>query len=719
MAKRVVFAVAILVGAFLIFLVQPMVGKRILPWFGGSPGVWSVCLAFYQLALFAGYAYAHALIRWVPARLQLVIHGALFVAAALSLPVLPGDGWKPFGSADASRSILSMLTANVALPFVFLAATGPLVQAWFARAFPTRSPYVLYALSNLGSLAALVLYPLAVEPLLSLTQSGRLFSFGFGITGPMVLLCALMATREAHEPAVSAPATAEAEQAAPGRATMVLWVALAACAVMLLNSITSMLCLDIASVPFLWILPLALYLISLIVCFGMPAAYNRWVFAILGLAAAMLVLLRPASSLMPDALRFPFADRLEVSIAAFGILLFAACMGLHGEMVRLRPPTRWLTLYYLCVSAGGGIGGTVSGIVAPRVFSDYYELPLAVILWWLLLLAATKVEPDPTSIRPPFGFGLRAFAVVSTALVVFAGAQSLRDLPDVKHRERTFFGVLRVVEKGSKQSGDLNRVLMNGTTIHGYQATREPRRPTSYYGVAGGIGIALRRRPPEQEARVGVVGLGIGTLAAYGRPGDQFRFYEIDPGVVQLAKDLRYFTYLVDTQAQVDLVEGDARLAIAEEIARGDEKLDILVVDAFSSDAIPVHLLTNEAIALYRERLREDGLIAIHASNRHFDLKPIAFRIAREQNLAGLIAKNEMALELATTKSQWIFLSANPDRIDRLEDTIEQERLRLKLDASTLATERPDSDAIGRVPLWTDDFSNLIGVLDWRERRSS
>jgi spermidine synthase len=606
-----------------------------------------------------------------------------------------------------------MLTINVALPFVFLAATGPLVQAWFARAFPARSPYALYALSNLGSLAALVLYPIAFEPLLSLTQSGRIFSLGFGIVGPLVLVCGLVAAREPHGLTVSRSTAAIAEQPAPGRATIAMWVLLAACAVVLLNSITSKLCLDIASVPFLWLLPLALYLISLIVCFGMPAAYHRWLFAMLGLAAAMVILMRPVSSLMPNALEIIFAGRLGFTILIYGVLLFATCMSLHGELVRLRPPTGSLTLYYLCISGGGALGGSLSGLVAPRVFSDYYELPLGVILWWVLFLVAMKLDRDPAASGRTLGLHSRAFAGVSTALVVFAGAQSLRDLPDVKHRERTFFGVLRVIEKGSKKSNDLHTVLMNGTTIHGYQTKRSPRRPTSYYGVAGGIGIALRMRPPEDDTRVGVVGLGIGTLAAYGRSGDRFRFYEIDPGVIRLARDLRYFSFLVDTEAEIEVVEGDARIAIAEEVARGDEKLDVLVVDAFSSDAIPVHLLTNEAIALYRKRLGEGGLIAIHVSNRHFDLTPIAFRIAREQKLAGLSVRNDLNLALDTTVSQWVFLSADSGRIDRLENAVQQDRSMLRLDESALATERPDPDAILTTPLWTDDYSNLIGVLNW------
>ena len=383
---QLLFVGTIFASAFLIFLVQPVVGKRILPWFGGAPGVWTLCLAFYQATLFLGYAYAHLLIRYTRPSLQLIIHGLFFTAAVLTLPVLPGDAWKPDALGEPSTSILVILSVNVALPFFVLAATGPLIQAWFARRYADRSPYPLYAVSNVGSLLALIAYPILIEPRLSLFSTGSLWSIAFSVTGVAVLGCAALALRN-RAGAVTGAASSLQSTHAPQPARLALWFLLAGAAVVVLMGVTNQLCLDLASVPFLWILPLVAYLTSFILCFGSERAYQRAPYIALAGVAFLFCygvpLWRP---FVPISFYALFASA-PAQIALHCLLLFTSCMVLHGELYRLRPAAHSLTTFYLCVSGGGALGGILVGIVAPRIFDGYYELPLGLALAWLLLLA--------------------------------------------------------------------------------------------------------------------------------------------------------------------------------------------------------------------------------------------------------------------------------------------------------------------------------------------
>jgi len=699
------FVATTFASAFLIFLVQPLVAKRIVPWFGGVPAVWSLCLAFYQTTLFAGYAYAYLLIARANPRVQLLLHAAAVGAAVFVLPVLPGDAWRPDGSGDPSAKIVAMLVANVALPFFVLAATGPLVAVWFSRRYPGRSPYPLYAVSNLGSLVALVVYPFALEPRLPLSTTGGLWSGAFAATGVAVIACAALASRSG----VSASDPAADSQGAAPASRIALWVLLPACAVVLLMGITNYLCLDVASVPFLWIVPLAIYLATLILCFGAPRLYRRIPFALLAavaFAAEPLLRRLGLGAATVDAL----GGLVQFSIAEYGLLLLACCMVLHGEMYRLRPPARSLTAFYLCTSGGGALGGLAVGLVAPRVFDGFYELPIGLALAVLLLLASCHDD-----VR---GFLSRGAPTWRWALVVpavatglgYAGMQTFQHPRYVLHQERSFFGVLRVEMQKSPEFEA--RALLHGSTQHGVQVVGSETKPTSYYGIHTGIGIALARPEPASPARIGVVGLGAGTLATYGRAGDHIEFFEIDPAVIRLSRDAGYFSFLKQSAAEVEVVLGDGRISLARERERNAPRFDYLIIDAYSSDAVPLHLLTREAIALYLDSLQPDGLLAIHTSSRHFDLLPVLSRLAEEAHVYTVSIESVAAAKSFSGASSWVFLARDAARIDALAHAAEQRRRALGLEtASRPAVRRATPEQLAVAPLWTDDYSDLYRAL--------
>ncbi len=702
------FASASFASAFLIFVVQPLVGKRILPWFGGVPAVWMLCLAFYQVALFAGYAWAHALVRLVRPRLQLVLHALVFAGALVALPVLPDDSWKPHGAVDPSGAILAMLLANVAPPFLVLAATGPLLQAWFARTLPGRSPYPLYAVSNLGSLLALVGYPFLIESRLPVSVSGRAWSVAFVVTGLSVLACAALARR--GEPPIEVAVETEPRPQATA-SVVALWLLLPACAVMLLMGVTNALCLDVASVPFLWILPLAVYLASFILCFRSERSPSRaplvWC-TVLVLAAQYVLRVAGSGSGVAAVL----AESIQLQAALFCLFLFGACMVLHGELHRLRPLPRDLTRFYLCLAGGGALGGLFVGLLSPRIFNDYYELQIGVALGALLFLAACWHDPQGwLQRRGPRWRWVVTSVVAALFLSDFLIGVTTRP-PELVYQERGFFGVLRVREVG--EGATQQRQLLNGSTMHGVQFTQRglALHPTAYFGVLTGIGLALTSRPPGVTTNIGIVGLGIGTLAAYGRPGDRIRFYEIDPAVVRLAQDERYFSFLAHSRARVEIIPGDARISLEAEAERdARDPFDLLVLDAFTSDSIPVHLLTREAFENYLGSLRPDGLIAVHVSNRNFDLEPILARVGREVGLQTLAITVETYARLLSGGSTWVFLSRDPDRLEALAQFANARRRELGLGPNAIVLRKPAPEIVSRAPLWTDDYVDLLGAL--------
>lgn len=700
------FVVAIFASAFLIFGVQPMVGKHILPWFGGVPSVWMTCLAFFQTGLFLGYLYAYVLAGRVPLAAQPLVHAGLWLVALLALPVLPGAAWKPDPGADSTLQILAMLSAKVALPFVLLAATGPLLQAWYARAFPGRSPYALYAVSNLGSLLGLLAFPFLAEPNLALSQQGRIWSWSFAATGLLVLGASLLAARSGSG-ARSEASGAEREALDAGR--VALWILFPASAVVMFMGVTNQLCLDVASVPLLWIVPLAIYLVTLVLCFGSERVYVRGVF--IALAAAGLVW---GIATLFSGLGDPFAGSLGASVLGYGAALFLGCMIAHGELYRLRPGPSKLTAFYLSVAGGGALGGLFVALLAPRLFHAYHELALGVGACWLLVGVALRRSPPPPLLRGPLR--LAAWAVLGLISVGAAGAFVLRaggTDPGAVAVERNFFGILRVIESDGASPTPFV-VLRHGTTRHGLQYRRADlrRRPTSYYGETTGIGLVLteRTRDARPPLSLGVVGLGVGTLAAWGRAGDRIVFYEIDPAVARIARDSGHFSYLADSPAALEIVLGDARLSLEAELARGAPRgFDVLVLDAFSSDAVPLHLLTAEAFRAYAAHLAPTGVLVVHVSNRSFDLTEPVARLGSAVGLHAFRVVNRNAPRRLSEESRWIVLARDPAYFEVLE----AEAARFpKPGGNPLTRVVPlDPERVARTPLWTDDFSNVLALL--------
>ncbi len=756
------YALTIFVGAFLLFEIEPIVGKRVLPWFGGAPAVWTTCLLFFQLVLLGGYLYAHALSRKARPTAQRNVHLALLGlalgllilgAAAWGSPVLPGPGWKPEGGASPIPVILALLTVSVGLPYFLLSTTGPLLQAWAARTHPGAPVYRLYALSNAGSLLAPLSYPFLVEPGLTLRAQAATWSGLFAVFAAGAGFCAWRAGRF---PAL-APQAAEADGEAAGRLPYGFWFALSACGSLMLLATTNQICQEVAAIPFLWLLPLCLYLLSFILCFESDRLYSRALFGPF-LAAALgwgaLILFRG------------YVVPARTQIVAYSVALFAACMVCHGELARSRPRASRLTSFYLTISGGGAAGGIFVALLAPALFHGFWEFHIGLGLSGLLAFVALARDPDSwlrcgrpwpalvvllaaavlawrvrdggfvsgawTAFRE--GRGASRLLAIGAALVValfllrrvprilslrgrpyfagacLAGALGLLGfvlLADVRAfaesavaMSRNFYGVLTVEEKHDMDPTLRRLDLRHGRIIHGfqYQAPEERRRPTTYYAEATGIGLLLRHHPrlAAGPLRVGVVGLGVGTIAAYGRAGDFYRFYDINPAVVELsARPGSTFTYLRDSPAKVELVLGDARLSLERELIRGQaQNFDVLAVDAFSSDSIPVHLLTREAIAIYLGHLRRpDGVLAIHISNRSLDLAPVVRALADAFRLEAAVVDTD-SVDDATWGATWVLLSRDRTVLETAEIDEESEEL------------------VGSgTRLWTDDYSNLFRLL--------
>lgn len=696
------FAAAIGLGAFLLFLVQFIMGKLILPWFGGAAAVWTTCMLFFQVGLLLGYGYAHLLTSYLSPRWQRDVHilllllsFALLAGRAFSWPspLLPDDSWKPRPAGSPSLQILLLLSLTVGLPYLVLSATGPLLQAWFARLRPGQLPYRLYALSNLGSLLGLLSYPFVLEPSLTLPAQGRLWALGFGLFAIGCSFCALPMGRLAAPPL---PATRqEGRSADPGDAPPLsrygLWFALAAVASVMLLAATNQICQEVAVVPFLWMLPLCLYLLSFILCFEFERLYRR---AIWGSA---LILSAAASA---GTLHWGTDAPLPVQLGAYSLVLLAYCMVCHGELAALKPPARYLTSFYLTLSAGGAAGGLFSALLAPAVFPAFWEFHCALLAGVILLGVLLWRERGGSLYWG--GRSRLASAAVGVAVLVGLGAvlvqEAMDDLGGAVYVSRNFFGVLRVSRRG--QGTDEFLRLKHGRTPHGMQYT-EPQRhlvPTTFYNPGSGVGLALANHPRRQQGgmRVGVVGLGAGTLAAYARPGDSYRFYEINPEVIRLStSDDPLFTYLRDARGQVTTVLGDARLSLEHE---PPQEFDLLALDAFSSDAIPIHLLTREAVDLYLRHMKQDGILAVHITNRYLDLRPVIRGIMEQTGLFAVLIDQESDQDDFTSwYSRWVLLSRQRQSLAAKE--VLQPGVQLTFDG-------------GRRVLWTDAHSDL-----WRVRR--
>ncbi|HYG56262.1 MAG TPA: fused MFS/spermidine synthase [Burkholderiales bacterium] len=664
-----IYAATIFLSSFLLFLVQPLVARLILPWFGGSAAVWTTCMLFFQALLLAGYAYAHAKERLLLSRRGTIIHVVLLAAAVATLPIAPAESWKPVGLEEPVGYIVRLLVVAVGLPYFLLASTSPLIQAWFSRARPGANPYRLFALSNAASLVALVGYPLVVEPFFSAREQVLGWSWLFAA---FAVLCAIVAWRT---PAGSRQTTESWGFAGMRAGDVVYWTALSATGSVLLLAVTNHLTQNVAAVPMLWLAPLTLYLLSFIVTFEGRGWYRpqlAWSF--------VLVWLLGMAWVVADA---ELHHHLNLQLAMFLSGLFIGCVFCHGELYRLRPPPAQLTAFYLTVSAGGALGGVLVAVLAPLVFNGYYELGVALLA--LGVLAALRFAALNAVAR---------YASLAVLLAV-AGAVTydlLRFQEDVRVAVRSFYGVLRVKEYGkSGEEGHVRR-LMHGTIMHGEQYLHPTwrTRTTSYYTETSGVGIAIDSRE-RRPLKVGVVGLGAGTVAAWARRGDTYRFYEIDRHVIDVAKT--EFAYLADSEAAIELVLGDARLNLEREAPQG---FDVLAVDAFSGDAIPVHLITREALGVYLRHMKPDGIVAFHVSNRYLDLIPIVARIAAEHDAhAVLISDDPDENDRRRSRSDWVLVSRSAEALERPQiEAVAKE-----------AEDRPE------LRTWTDDYSNLIQIL--------
>lgn len=691
---RLAFAVTIFIGAFLLFLVQPMIGKYILPWFGGGPGVWTTCLLFFQVVLLIGYAYAHFSVRFLSPKMQSIVHLILLVGAVVILQLPPSERWKPASGAEPIRQILFLLTVSIGLPYLVLSSTGPLMQAWFSRVNPGASPYRLFALSNVGSLLALLSYPFGVEPALSRPDQAWYWRAGLIIFVLACGWCAILAWKHRNASAAPLAGIAEGSTLGPTLGNRLMWLALPACASLLLMAVTNKICQDVAVIPFLWIVPLSLYLLSFIICFDSPQWYVRPVFlllvaACLPVAAFMLYMAEDAN--------------IMVQVAVYTLVLFICCMVCHGELSRMRPHPRHLTSYYLMISAGGAIGGAFVAIIAPLLFAGFFELQYGLMLCALLVLIVLFFDRNYVLYRGQprqAWIGLIALFLV-LGMIFYLQAKSF--LENSIERTRNFYGVLTVFKYtkpidtvGVSTAPDdpkLHQLLLkHGGITHGMQFIDPERRklPTTYYDPESGVGRLMRFMSRQSNRRIGLVGLGTGTLAAYGKEGDYFRFYEINPAVEPLAR--KYFTFLKDSPAKVEVILGDARLSMEREES---QQFDVLVLDAFSGDAVPVHLLTQEAFDIFSKHLKPDGVIAVHISNRHFRLQPIVMGLADYMKMKTAYIISPDTTMTGAFAADWILMTSSAEVLGSEE---------IKDAASSLGS-------FERIPPWTDDHANLFQIL--------
>src|SRR5437660_9040236 len=766
---RLAFGLAVFTSGFLLFQVQLLLGKFLLPWFGGTSGVWATCLLFFQVLLLGGYFYAHQIS--VSRRLsgQGKIHlaflalGALWMLLAWSIwgsPLLPDPSWKPSPGAAPIAGILKLLLISVGVPFLLLSSTGPLLQNWYAHlelSAQKKAPYFLYALSNAGSLLGLLSYPLFLESIFRLSAQSWFWGAGFGLFALSCAACAWQAYRSRIRPAEGQPmeesfASDDKEGTTPPRRW--LWFTLPMLGSVMLLATTNFLTQDVAPIPLLWVLPLCIYLLSFVFTFH-GTWYRRGLFhPLFGITALFVIL----------ALFRETDMRVISQIGIFLAFLFAACMVCHGELARTKPRARHLTSFYLVLSAGGAAGGIFVAIIAPSIFPALWEYQLGLWVIAALLLVILFLDrgswlhdpkPDllvpvafltivfaipkylvharimriPPQVASAYNIGLglligvcvwfaltggpnwarrrkfRWYEITSIAIFLSLSTALCLHLNKGNHayRERNFYGAVAVHENWDRDMLHLAYELMHGRIIHGIQVTNERRLPTSYYGEDSGAGLALLTNPQRATGsmRVGAIGLGIGTIASYSRPADVYRFYEINPAVIRLAQGKGgYFSYLSDAPARIDVAAGDARLSLEAEAARGDfQNFDVLLVDAFNGDAIPVHLLTREAMALYLSHLRgPDSVIVVHTTNLFVNLAPVVAALAEAYALKATSIRSTERTGILQP-SVFILLSRGAS-LEAPE--IRKAGYPIRLEGPRVKNE---------LPLWTDDYSNVATLL--------
>ena len=726
-----VFAVTMFVSAALLFLVEPMFAKMVLPLLGGSAGVWAACMVFFQTVLLAGYAYANGLVRWLGKRAQVAVHAAVLLVALALLPIRVPAGWTPTVGPNPVGSLLGLLGVAVGLPFFALSATTPLLQAWFARSGHPSSadPYFLYAASNSGSLLGLICYPFLLEPWLPLGEQSRLWTYAYLLLLMLMAACIRLVWRQPQDAAVGAgPPKDDATASHLTPRQWLRWVALAFVPSSLMLGVTTALTTDIPPIPLFWIVPLALYLLSFVLVFARkPLLSHVWLsrrMPVLILVAAIPIVLKGA---------LPLGILLPVDL----LTLFAVAMVCHGEVARSRPAAQHLTKFYLWISVGGVLGGAFNALLAPVVFTSVAELSIALVLAALLCPAIDRAEDTPRArwldyllpgalgvavavaivelqaqgVAPGrffnvlifgpaaifclrFGSRPRRFGLGVAALIL-AGQLYTGPFGHILHSERSFFGVYRITDDAEKNC----RVLFHGSIPHGLQSLDPSRAcdPLAYYSRRGPIGQVFRAfgaSPLMKE--VAIIGLGAGAMACYHQPSQQFTFYEIDPTVLHIAQNRRFFTYLSDCGSPVGVVLGDARRSMRDAPAKS---YGIIVLDAFSGDSIPTHLLTREAVALYLSKLSPHGVLAFHISNRYLDLRGVLANLAGDAGLPCLFngdaPLSEDEVRRGEFSSWWVVMARSPDDLQALNDDPRWSDLR----------------AAPGARVWTDDFSNIITIL--------
>lgn len=674
------FATTIFVSAFLLFQVQPIMGKYILPWYGGSPGVWTTCMLVFQVLLFGGYAYAHILNRCLALRSQIALHCGLLLLATWTLPITPSSSWKPIGDESPTWMIMLLLACKVGAPYFLLSSTGPLLQSWLGQSKIIEQPYRLYSLSNVGSMLALLSFPFFIEPAFSSSQQSTIWSIAFVVFAIACGMSGFALFRSCKTTPTAFISKSTTERLATSWSTVGAWFALSMLPSVMLLATTNQVCLDAGVIPFLWVIPLAIYLLSFILTFDSDRWYSR----------RPSIMLAAISFLILFSLKLlEYQTSLAIELLLYFGGLFFSCMVCHGELVRLKPHPSMLTSFYMTLSAGGAFGGVFVGLVAPTLFNGYFEWQLGLFACVLVFLEIYLQSNSIWKNRVPAWSKLTmAIALPVIAVLWLSVWTSISNNQLVA--KRNFYGVLSVAESLEKKSGEPTRDLVHGRIVHGSQFQRSgtTQLATTYYTEASGVGLALQNHRADRHRHIGVVGLGAGTLATYGKRGDRIRFYEINENVMELAND--YFTFLKDTPASVKVVLGDARLTLERE---NSQSFDVLVLDAFSGDAIPVHLLTREAMEIYRRHLNENGVLAIHISNLYFDLKSIVSGLAHNASFEATIISDDEASCPGALKSCWVLMSTKKEIL-----------------SNAVGAAKPVIPT-GKPVLWTDDKSNLFEAL--------
>ncbi len=670
-----IYAATVFLSAFLLFLVQPLIAKLILPWFGGSAVVWNTCMLFFQLLLLAGYAYAHWTIGRLNSRQQFLLHSTLIGIAVILTPSLPPEWLKPSGEAAPILPILTVLMVSIGLPYFLLSSTSPLLQAWYSRVHHSAPPYRLFALSNLASLIALLAYPIGIEPFLPARIQAYAWHGAFAAFGLFCIYTAWRASQSAPQSAPSADQTGDIPPP-PSMKDYFTWITLASLPSMLFLAFTSHLVQNVASIPFLWVVPLSMYLLSFILVFDSDRIYRPMIFRIV-------------TPILLSALLFGFYKsdsdtKLHYQLGAAAAALLVFCTFCHGELASRKPHPRYLTSFFLMMSVGGALGGFLISIIAPLVLTGYFELYIALALFSfaaLMLLYRGHWATDILWTAASVG------AVVLAVLEIRATTENCRLIV------RNFYGSLRVQDSTAGTDKDTwTRTLIHGTINHGLQFLSDNRYllPTTYYGPNSGVGLAIANTW-HMGHRVGLIGLGTGTLSSYARKGDYYRIYEINPLVLDVARN--EFRYLKGCRGTCDVVLGDARLSLERDPL---QNFDVLAVDAFSGDSIPVHLLTREAFELYFRHLNAPhGVLAVHISNKHLRLGPVVERIATSMGLSTLMIENEEIDEAQVFSSDWVLVYRPGSAISGLP---------LVTSAGTPVPARPE------LRTWTDDYSNLFQI---------